>query len=95
MKKRKFLLPLAAVTASFSAEQAVASVGDVVPSPENNQALSSIADKDTEKMVMKQNDQVFNFTLKQDGSGKKLAWHESHASHASHASHSSHTSSHY
>ena len=94
MKKRKFLVPVAALAAAFSADQAVASVPEELATAHTDVQATLNLNLDG-RVSVKKNDDTFNFILKRGEEGSLMAYHESHASHASHASHSSHTSSHY
>ncbi|WP_110968809.1 His-Xaa-Ser repeat protein HxsA2 [Pseudomonas huaxiensis] len=100
MKKREFLLPLAALTAAVTASPATASIA----APHTDIAEESLAIETEaatlpiihvgEQMVTgRQGDNLFSFILKRGENGQMFAAHHSHSSHASHSSHSSHYSS--
>ena len=84
MKTRKFLLPLAALAAALSANQAVA----------NTQFIVNVdnATKSNPDNIAINNTNQFNFILKTADSQAVMAYHRSHRSHYSHRSHRSHYS---
>ena len=84
MKTRKFLLPLAALAATLSANQAEA----------NTQFIVNVdnATKSNQDNIAINNTNQFNFILKTADSQTVMAYHRSHRSHYSHRSHRSHYS---
>ncbi len=84
MKNRKFLLPIAALAAALSANQAEA----------NTQFIVNVdnATKSNPDNIAISNTNQFNFILKTGDSQTVMAYHRSHRSHYSHRSHRSHYS---
>jgi hypothetical protein len=84
MKKHKFLLPLAALAASFTANEAIA----------NTQFIVNVdnATKSNPDNIAINNTNQFNFILQTADSQTVMAYHRSHRSHYSHRSHRSHYS---
>jgi len=93
-KKRKFLLPLAALAAAFTTEQAVANVAPEPLAPQDDAATAADSHANGDRVFANNGQDQFSFVLKRGSAGQLMAWHESHYSHYSHDSHSSH-SSHY
>jgi hypothetical protein len=89
--KHKFLLSFAAIAASFSTGQALASVTPSQPFSETTHEISTGPVQDI-VMIMPQGEDLMRFVLKRTSQGALMAYHRSHASHASHQSHSSHYS---
>jgi len=93
MKKRKFLMPLAALAAVFISDQVTATVSTPEASStkiDSSQATTNTAQND--RVLTSNGKDQFSFVLKRDEAGQLMAWHESHWSHSSHSSHSSHRS---
>lgn len=97
MKKRKFLMPLAALAAVFASDQAVANIAPEPTVPHTDRSDVTTATQQGDRVVTNDGRNQFSFILKRDSGGQLMAWHESHYSHYSHDSHSSHSShsSHY
>ena len=96
MKKRPFLLPLAALAAALTSGQSSASA-PVLPAIDDqggDQNRLVVPQADSEVVTAASGDNLFSFVLKRGEGGQMMAYHSSHSSHASHASHASH-SSHY
>lgn len=91
MKKRGFLVPVAALAAALTTEQAVANVGPEASTPPTG-SVELTGAKQAERVVTSNGHDQFSFIIKRTDSGEVMAWHESHASHTSHGSHRSHYS---
>lgn len=90
MKKRQFLMPLAALATSMIANTALADAPDTAISSSAKE-LTSIIDSNNKKTTDFKN--LMDFVLVRSLPSTLVAWHSSHASHSSHSSHSSHYSS--
>lgn len=90
MKKRNFLMPLAALVGVFGTGNASASIVNE-PTFTNPAMTAASTQAMPERLVLGDHDQM-SFVLKRSSDGNLMAWHESHASHASHSSHRSHYS---
>lgn len=94
MKNRKFLVPLAALTAAFTTTSANALLSEGATAPQtdsSNISVAKVAAPDHLVTVSNGNDD-YSFILKRSEAGMLMAAHYSHRSHSSHSSHSSHRS---
>lgn len=102
MKKRNYLVPLAALAGVFASNQATANMPtESAVSPDSavsqSDALNAVSSEEGRRIIANDQRDMFSFILKRDSGGNMMAYHESHYSHYSHESHSSHSShsSHY
>ncbi|MDA3876657.1 MAG: His-Xaa-Ser repeat protein HxsA2 [Halothiobacillus sp.] len=88
MSKWKFLMPLAGLAATVTSGQANA---DIVTVPAESVAksdhISVVPFAQSDKMIVRHDQDLFSFLLKRNDKNEILAMHQSHSSHASHSSH--------
>lgn len=95
MKKRNFLMPLAALAAAFTAGEASAKTEEPPITTEGEASKEFKAPASSEKVSAIHGQDQFDFILKRGEQGQFMAYHTSHSSHSSHSSHRSHYSSRY
>jgi hypothetical protein len=97
MKKRAFLVPLAALTAlSTSALATIDSAASTGSSKDGRIDVATKAMQDAiskSLVVYQRGEDLFALTLERQTDSTLVAQHRSHSSHSSHRSHSSHFSS--
>lgn len=97
LKKRSFLVPLAALTALSTS--ALAKIDQAAPNDPSKNGLLDVASKAMQDAISKslvvyqRGDDLFAMTLDRQADNTIVAGHRSHYSHSSHRSHSSHYSS--
>lgn len=96
MKKRGFLIPLAALASVFTAADASADIPSYADPLIDEKNTLQVGAEDT-RITVQGGEDLFDFLLERGEQGQLMAYHSSHSSHSSHGSHGSHAShsSHY